>query len=257
MKNRYPESVEIDGDKYELERVLKEDFFSVNGLYINKEGRRYVLKVSDFRFLCGFLFRPLAIFCSRHEHHMYTILQDIPGAPKAGPRVGRRGFLHEFVEGKTLFDVEEENLTLPDGFFDELLVIVEAIHDRYVIYLDLNKRGNIILGTDNKPHLIDFQISINFRGFGFLMGWLKRPLFRTLAREDIYHVYKHKRNMTPDQMREHEWELSHRSKANARMARLIGDPYRKLKRKIYPSESNDTVWYKWRKERHAQRRTTD
>ena len=97
-----PPVVSIDGVPYQFERMLKEDFFSVNGLYRDADGRGQVLKISDFRFLCGFILRPLAGFMSRHELKMYRKLSDIPGIPGAGPTYGRRGFFHEYVEGHTL-----------------------------------------------------------------------------------------------------------------------------------------------------------
>jgi len=51
----YPSRVTIAGQVYTFERILKDDFFSLNILYENHSNPRYVLKVSDFRFLLGFL----------------------------------------------------------------------------------------------------------------------------------------------------------------------------------------------------------
>jgi len=251
MRNRCPETLQIKGRDYVLQRILKEDFFSVNGLYVSEGQKPYVLKISDFRFIGGTLLRPFAIFMSRHEHKMYSLVQDLQGIPEIGGRFGSRGFLHEFVEGITLVDVEEKGLSVPEGFFDELLDIVQEMHRRGLIFMDLNKYGNIILGEDGHPHLIDFQISVLFRSYGFPLGRFKRRLFSTLAQEDIYHVFKHKKNRAPEQMRPNEFELATRSKANERMTKFLGRPYRKLKRRIYPQDSNDTVWYKWKKDRAA------
>ena len=59
MTRSYPPVVEIYGAEYGYELILKDDFFSVNVLYRNQKGERYVLKLSDFRFVLGWLFRPL------------------------------------------------------------------------------------------------------------------------------------------------------------------------------------------------------
>lgn len=237
-----PPTFTIEGVEYKFERVLKDDFFSVNWLYRDAAGRGQVLKISDFRFIFGVLLRPAAVFMSRHELKMYRKLQGIPGIPGAGPSYGFRGFFHEFVEGQTLHELDNGRGELPAVFFDQLRDMMRAIHDRNIIYLDSNKRGNIIRGTDGTPKMIDFQISVNF-GFARPVFWW---LYKILVREDMYHVYKHKRRfgheLTPE-----EAKFGERSRINKVIGRGIGQPYRWLKRKIYPSGGNDIIWYKRKK----------
>ena len=103
----YPSRAEIYGEEYRFDRILKEDFFSVNVLYRNQEGGQYVLKLSDFRFVLGWLFRPLAGWISRREYRIYQMVSDIPGIPELGPRHGKRGYFHRFIEGKTLHEIEQ------------------------------------------------------------------------------------------------------------------------------------------------------
>jgi len=243
---RYPLATTIDSVEYRFERVLKEDFFSVNALYRDHEGRGMVLKISDFRFIGGLLLRPAAVYMSRHELRMYKKLSENPGIPKAGPAYGWRGFYHEYAEGQTLHFLDENKSEIPSEFFDHLLAMMLAIHAKDVIYLDSNKRGNIILGPDGLPKLIDFQISINFGWTRPFFAWL----FKALAHEDIYHVYKHKRNfghaLSPE-----ESKFAQRSKLSKVVGRGIGNPYRWLKRKIYPSGGSDVIWYKRKKTDHV------
>jgi hypothetical protein len=238
----YPLTVTIDAVEYKYERILKDDFFSVNAFYRAHDGRGMVLKVSDFRFIGGFLLRPIASYMSRHELRMYRKLSDISGIPKAGPTWGWRGFYHEYAEGETLHALDHGRGTVPEAFFEHLLTMMQAIHAHNIIYLDSNKRGNIIVGPDGLPRMIDFQISINFGWSRPIFGWL----FNILAKEDIYHVYKHKRHfghpLTPE-----EAKLSERSKVNKMVGGGIGKPYKWLKRKIYPSGGNDVIWYKRKK----------
>lgn len=85
---RYPESMVIKGEDYRFEKILKDDFFSVNVLYRNQAGRRYVLKLSDFRFILGLLFRPFAMLMSGHEYTIYRMVDGLPGVPELGPRWG-------------------------------------------------------------------------------------------------------------------------------------------------------------------------
>ena len=244
----YPDETLINGILYRYEKILKEDFFSVNVLYRSAEGVGYVLKLSDFRFIFGFFLRPFASFISRGEYRIYRMLQGINGIPELGPRYGRRGYFHRFIEGRTLHEIPRKG-ALPEDFFDNLKRIIGEVHDRRIFYLDLNKLGNIILGDDNLPYLIDFQVSIFFKKRRGPLGRLNDFLLTSLCREDIYHLYKHKKRFMRNAMSEKELLLAKRSRFNVWYDRLWGTPFRKVKRLIYPKGSNEIIWYKWRKMR--------
>lgn len=254
MKSRrsYPSTLALQGETYQYEKILKEDFFSINVLYRTESGKRYVLKISDFRFLLGFLLTPLAVLMSRREYKIYHMIADIPLVPELGPRLGLRGYLHRFVEGKTLHELAERDggRSLPDDFFDRLATTLREIHRRRIFYLDLNKRGNIIRGDDGAPYLIDFQVCIHFKYRNRIFD----RLFDRLIQEDIYHLYKHKRRFRPDLMNEEEMKLATRSELGRAVNRYFGDPYRKIKRRIYPSGSNEIIWYKWKKTKDKSKR---
>ncbi len=243
----YPKKIFINGEDYFFEKILKDDFFSVNVLYKNRDAVRYVLKLSDFRFLLGSLLRPLAMFFSWREYKIYKMLDGIEGVPPLGPRFGRRGYFHRYVEGRTLHDIEQHGGLLPDDFFDRLRNIVSKLHVRRIFYLDMNKRGNIILGEDMRPYLIDFQISLFIKKRRGLLGLLTDRVFESLVREDIYHLYKHKRFFQPRLMTDEEIVLATRTPFNEGINRYIGTPYRKVKRLIYPHGSNEIIWFKWKK----------
>jgi len=242
-----PEYVDIEDNAYYFEKVLKEDFFSVNVLYKNAEGVRYVLKLSDFRFIGGFLFRPFASLMSWREYRMYKRVADMEGVPGLGPRFGLRGYFHRYVEGKTLFECGYDGSCIPDDFFDKLLDILRELHRRRIFYMDFNKRGNIIKGDDGNPYLIDFQVSLYFKKRGGHVGKLCDRFFEYLIREDYYHFVKHKHRFKTHLVTEEENLMGRRSGLNAAYENLFGTSYRKVKRLIYPSGSNETIWYKWNK----------
>lgn len=250
---KYPSELTIKNETYQYEKILKEDFFSINVLYRNGNGIRYVLKISDFRFLLGFLLKPFAILMSRREYRLYSMVSDLPNVPELGPRFGLRGYLHRFVEGKTLYELEKEGrFDLPDDFFDKLKALIEEIHRRRIFYLDLNKQGNVILGDNGQPYLIDYQVCIYFKHRNCLMD----RIFTLLTKEDIYHLYKHKKNFRPDLMNGEEVKLSERTEFNKMISKYVGIPYRRIKRKIYPSGSNEIVWYKWKKMQNKEEKTS-
>ena len=266
MTRSYPPVVEIYGAEYGYERILKDDFFSVNVLYRNQKGERYVLKLSDFRFVLGWLFRPLTGWISRREYRIYQMVSDLPGIPALGPRYGKRGYFHRFIEGHTLHEIERRiqeqfkvvvgdpamatyATTLAPDFFDQLRGIVQAVHRRRIFYADLNKRGNIICSTEGKPYLIDFQICLPVPVRQGWVGALTEKMFQRLIREDLYHLYKHKHTFQPQSLSENELQLAQRSDLNRRYHRYLWRPYIALKRLIYPHGSNETIWYKWKKEK--------
>ena len=243
----WPQEVAINDSVFTFEKILKDDFFSVNVLYRNQDDVRYVLKLSDFRFIFGVLLRPLAVLFSRREYTIYRMVADIEGVPALGPRHGLRGYFHEYVEGKTLHEIANEGRTLPEDFFEKLMAVLARLHERRIFYLDLNKSGNIILGDDQKPYLIDFQICLHIKQRSGLVGLWSDRLLAFLIREDIYHLYKHKRYFQPHLMTPDELALATRTRFNVRLKIYVGEPYRAIKRLIYPHGSNEIIWCRWRK----------
>lgn len=250
---RYPQKITINGEVFHFEKILKDDYFSVNVLYKNRFDVRYVLKLSDFRFVLGILLRPLAMFFSWREYMIYRRLEGIEGIPALGPRFGSRGYFHRYIEGKTLHEMEQGG-ALPDNFFAELSTIISQLHERRIFYLDLNKRGNIIVGEDMKPYLIDFQVSLFIRKRKGPLGRIGGRIFKSLIREDIYHLYKHKRHFQPHLMTQEEHLLATRTPFNEALDRYLGTPYRKVKRLVYPHGSNEIIWYKWKKMKDRSKR---
>ena len=243
----YPSQLDLDGKTFEFHRILKDDFFSLNILYTDSAHEGYVLKLSDFRFIGGWLLRPLAAWISRREYTMYQRVRDIPGIPALGPRFGRRGYFHRYIEGKTLWEYKDGK-ELPSDFFDQLTRILAEVHERRIFYADLNKRGNIICSSSGEAFLIDFQICIFFKPRSGKVGeWLNRIL-HGLQKEDRYHLLKHKKDLQPELLREEEQAGTERSQLNQWYGRWIWRPYVKVKRLVYPRGSNETIWYKWKRQ---------
>ena len=244
----YPSSVTLHGQEYTFHSILKDDFFSLNILYTNSSNEGYVLKLSDFRFVFGRVLRPLAAWISKREYTIYQMVEDISGIPALGPRYGKRGYFHQYIEGKTLYECQD-NKVLPRDFFDQLLSIVDQVHQRRIFYADLNKRGNIICSTTGKAYLIDFQICVPFKSCtGRLGKWVDR-IFHCLIQEDQYHVLKHKKFFQRELMSQEEQTGVQRSSLNQWYGRWVWRPYIAIKRLIYPHGSNETIWYKWKQEK--------
>jgi len=243
VPQRYSQQVVIDGVAFDYEKVLKADFFSVNVLYRNASGQRYVLKLSDFRFIFGLLLRPLAMLMSWHEYRMYRKVDGLEGIPRLGPRHGWRGYFHQYVEGQTLKELMHD-WELPADFFDRLGELLRQVHGRGVFYADLSKSDNVIRGDDGRPYLIDFQISVPFGRYGGAVGrWLSR-LFDRLKAMDLYHVYKHKKWFHTGRMSAEQWRLAERPDWCRTWYTFWLSWYLPAKRLLYPHGSNDLIWFK-------------
>jgi len=238
----YPEKIYIDDKEFFFEKIFRDDTFSMHILYKNSlDDQKYVLKISDFRFAGGWLLRPIAALMSKIEYHLYQKVADIEGIPRLGPRYGRRGYFHLFIAGRTLDELGMDNHILPADFFDQLRRSIDQIHQRAILYVDLNKRSNIIVSEDKKAYLIDYQTCLSFprkilkdpSELGYLHRKL-RQIFETLKREDLYYLYKHKKIFAKKYITEEELALTQRSLYNKLYSRWIGTPYKTIKRFFLP-----------------------
>ena len=114
-----------------------------------------------------------------------------------------------------------------DTFFHDLNRLLEEMHKRRTVYVDLHKRENIIVSERGEPCLIDFQISLTWP------AWLPSgPLFRIFARSDQYHLMKHWARCRPDQCGIDSIEMRKRIPWWIRTHRLIARPFRELRRRL-------------------------
>ena len=101
------------------------------------------------------------------------------------------------------------------------------MHSRRVIYVDLHKRENIVVGLAGKPYLIDFQISL------YWPRWLPRwSLFELLRRSDEYHLMKHWSRCRPDQSGVDDRAFERQRPWWIRVHRFFARPIRELRRKL-------------------------
>jgi hypothetical protein len=225
-RRNLPDSITIESRRYELLQTVKHDFYAATGFYRSSDGQRLVLKISR---TAPFFFIPLK-WLGRHlrnrETRFYRKLHDLPNIPRLIALVGETGFAHEMVSGRPL----ERGKPVPDGFFAELHALLHELHRRDIAYVDANKSENILIGDDNRPHLIDFQISCDLARFNFF-AW--RWYLHACQREDIYHILKHQRRMRPDEMSPEMLSKSNRVSWIIRFHRMLARPYFWIRRGIF------------------------
>jgi hypothetical protein len=224
-----PRSITLGQGEYALSTVFKDDFFATTALYCLRDGcdralpQRVILKTGRSAPFFGLPLRWLGRLLASHELAVLGRLQDIRGIPKVLGRYDATSFLYEYIPGWTL----DQKPGIPDHLFEQLHDLVSAVHSRKVAYVDMNKRGNIIVGDDCKPHLIDFQISL------YLPGPLLVPLRNTFRSADFYHLCKHKIRFVPHLATTRDrWVYRHRGLL-IDIHRFVTAPYRKVRRGLF------------------------
>ncbi|MBN1845340.1 MAG: hypothetical protein JW810_06620 [Sedimentisphaerales bacterium] len=164
----------------------------------------------------------------RHEMRLLGRLRELVGIPQVLGGWGEWGMVYGYIPGCSL----DEKPELPDTFFDRLAELVRRIHERRIAYVDMNKRGNILLGPDQLPGIIDFQIACHIperlAGSRRLADWL----LSVLQEEDRYHLLKHKRRFRGDLLSERERQLARRISGWIAMHRALTRPLRDARRRI-------------------------
>jgi hypothetical protein len=220
-KDGPPEEITCGGRKWILETLFKHDFFACTARYQCSETNEFaVLKIGRIVSFLGLGLRWLGVRLCKRELKVLKRLQDFDQVPQIIGTFGRTGFLYSYIEGKSL----DEKPVLPDDFFDELMKLLGQIHARDICYIDMNKRGNILLGDDYRPHMIDFQISKHIPGKS--LAWLREYL----QKEDIYHLLKHKRKFRPDLLTDEEKERLEKVSWPIRVHRAVTRPLQYLRR---------------------------
>jgi len=211
-----PERIELAGADYQLVRVFKHDFMAATCLYelvdwaSAEVGRsavpRVVVKFARRQPFCGFPLAWAGQVLRRNEQRIYGALRGVRGVPRWLGCVGESGYAVEYIECRPLDNAPPP----PPGFFDELRKLFDAIHACGVVYVDSNKRSNILVGDDGRPYLVDYQISIRPReGLPWPLRAIVQAAVNYMAAKDIYHLYKHKRKLCPDALTDEEERLSH------------------------------------------------
>jgi hypothetical protein len=223
-----PRTVAIGDTEYTLSAVLKDDFFARTALYALRGNdsampRRVILKTNRSAPFFGLPLQWLGMLLTWHELTVTQRLDGLAGIPRLLRRHGATGFIYEYIPGWTL----DQEPGIPDRFFDELHDLVARFHRRNVVYVDLNKRGNVIVGDDSRPHIIDFQISL------YLPGPLLAPLRGILRRADIYHIYKHKVRLAPGQATQAEIVLGQRRSPSVMLHHILTRPYHVFRKAIF------------------------
>lgn len=223
------EQIDLAGTTYRLVRVFKHDFWAITSLYEatgSAELPKIVVKIGRVQKYWGIPLSWYGRWLRSHEEDIYLALQGIEGIPRWVGRVGQ-GYAMEYIESKPLDHFDKP----PEGFFDRLRDLFDRIHQQGVAYVDSNKRSNILVTKEGQPYLIDFQISLRRDKGHWPLRMIRNGLATYFTSKDIYHLYKHKRRMCPEQLTPEEKILSRRHGGLHWLHRKLSKLYRRVRRK--------------------------
>ncbi|MDH3588929.1 MAG: serine/threonine protein kinase [Gammaproteobacteria bacterium] len=99
-------------------------------------------------------------------------------------------------------------------YYRDALRLLRRMHRGGVVHNDSAKEPNWLVLPDGSPALIDFQVAMYFRRRG--------KIFRTLAREDVRHLLKHKRTYLPQALTARQRQVLATPALSARLWRISG-----------------------------------
>jgi len=176
------------------------------------EGLRGAIVVKDFRPRSAWVRQSLGRFLVWRELRAYRALDGLPAVPRFLGRLDAFAFAVEYRPGERM--TREVTGRVSPEFSTALDRAVRAMHGRGVAHLDLRHRGNVLVGEDGGPVLIDFASAICFRPGSLAARWLL-PLF---ARYDLRAVEKWRERL------QHVWPAALRARELKRVAAAPASP---------------------------------
>jgi serine/threonine protein kinase len=114
---------------------------------------RYVIKVPHGRGLSRYFHTVML----RHEYAAYKKLGDFEGAPRCCGLVDNQYLVLEYIEGRT---IRTRRPLDEDEFNKRLFKYIKSMHARGVAHMDLKRKDNLLVKTDEMPCILDFGAAV-------------------------------------------------------------------------------------------------
>ncbi len=167
--------------------LLKKDLFGEIHLVESGEDRLIMRNIRP----AGLPFRLLARRLMRREARALAALEGVEGVPRLCSLEHDR-LIRTYLAGSPMHRSRPAD---PD-YYSAASRLLRRLHRAGVVHNDLAKEPNLLVRDDGSPAFIDFQLAWYSSRRG--------RLFRTLAREDIRHLLKHKRTYCADRLTSRE-----------------------------------------------------
>jgi hypothetical protein len=227
-----PAEIQLRGGFYRRVAIFKHDFYAATGLYrlVGEPSTvtgpaQVVLKIYHTDSYFGLPLRWLGRLLCRRETRLCEALAGIEGVPRLLERYGASGLVREFVPGCNL----RETPGVDAQFFPRLERILAEVHARGITHNDLSKPENILVKSDGRPVLIDFQIALDTNSRIPLLQTVAHWIRHYLQGVDRYHLCKNHRRARPLDFTAQERAASRRKGIILTMHGWIRVPYRKVR----------------------------
>ena len=134
----------------------------------------------------------VGIFMVRRELRALKRLQGIPGIAAEPFRLSPFALAYRFIPGITLKEARRSGSVTPD-FFLQLEDIVQRMHARNCVHLDIRYMRNILVTPEGFPAILDFQS-------GLILDRIPRMFHGMLKAIDLSGVYKCWQRVCPGTM---------------------------------------------------------
>ncbi len=166
-----PLSVPERRDLARAERISIGGFANPDVFLLEHAGTKLVVK--DFAPRSAFVRATLAHWIVGREQRAWRALAGHPAVPRWLGAIDALAFAVEHRAGRPLSrSVARET---PAAFFAQLAAAIDEMHARGVVHLDLRHQGNVLVGDDGAPVLIDFGSALVLPP-GSLLARLARAL---------------------------------------------------------------------------------
>ncbi len=138
--------------------------------------------------------RPIARWLARREARALLHANGMAGLPAL---LGWDGVTLErsWIEGQPM----QRARPLDPNYYRHALTLLRRMHRAGIAHNDLAKEANWLVTPEGAPALVDFQLA-----------WCpakRGTIFRMLAREDLRHLFKHKRNYIPEKLTQRQIDM--------------------------------------------------
>lgn len=127
--------------------------------------------VKDFSSRPWYVRYTVAPFLLRRELSILARLHGVDGIAEQSFRIDQFAIAVSFMEGANIGQVPPATVT--PSYLEAFEKLLQTMHHRGVVHLDVRGAGNVIVQPDGKPGLIDFQASLYT---GWMPNWLRRLL---------------------------------------------------------------------------------
>ncbi|MGD0820563.1 MAG: hypothetical protein ABSA71_07450 [Desulfomonilia bacterium] len=175
-------------------QLKKKRIYGPDVRLIHRDGTALVEKTYRRR---PWLVKKTGTLLVRWEAYIYSKLKGVTGIPEVVPSPDPYTITTSFMGGHNLMT----RIGKPDeAYFKRLEELINAVHEKGVIHLDLRNRRNYGMDEEGMPYLVDFATSI-YTPF-------KGPLWRLLCRIDWMGYLKVKAKIDPSLL-SHEENRQH------------------------------------------------